>query len=222
MNLKRLLTLMVPGLIVAAGANAAIVSVDVAGNAYNGPGVLDASSHLWLLKGDGSNFTLDSQTVALSLGFPSAGSAGTPGIGLFAEYVHNGGGAAVPFTLSGLNPAQTYDIVIYSAQSGGWNRGGAFQLTTYGSYGGPASQQVTGAQQDTFAPSVNYVSFSGITPNASGTIGFQCSNGSGIGLMNGFEIQSVPEPGAWMSLLGGCGVLLGLRRRRLLGVKSHV
>src|SRR5262249_24744178 len=24
----------------------------------------------------------------------------------------------------------------------------------------------------------------------------------------------VPEPGAWMSLLGGCGVLVGLRRRR--------
>jgi hypothetical protein len=27
-------------------------------------------------------------------------------------------------------------------------------------------------------------------------------------------ISAVPEPGAWMSLLGGCGVLMGLRRRR--------
>jgi hypothetical protein len=28
------------------------------------------------------------------------------------------------------------------------------------------------------------------------------------------DITAVPEPGAWVSLLGGCGVLLGLRRRR--------
>jgi hypothetical protein len=27
-------------------------------------------------------------------------------------------------------------------------------------------------------------------------------------------LTTVPEPGAWMSLLGGCGVLMGLRRRR--------
>jgi hypothetical protein len=27
-------------------------------------------------------------------------------------------------------------------------------------------------------------------------------------------ITAVPEPGAWVSLLGGCGVLVGLRRRR--------
>jgi hypothetical protein len=31
-------------------------------------------------------------------------------------------------------------------------------------------------------------------------------------------LQAVPEPGAWVSLLGGCGVLLGLRRRRTFSV----
>jgi autotransporter-associated beta strand protein len=36
------------------------------------------------------------------------------------------------------------------------------------------------------------------------------------GTLNAHAITlvAVPEPGAWVSLLGGCGVLLGLRRRR--------
>jgi hypothetical protein len=33
-------------------------------------------------------------------------------------------------------------------------------------------------------------------------------------LSTGELVALVPEPGAWVSLLGGCGVLLGLHRRR--------
>jgi hypothetical protein len=38
--------------------------------------------------------------------------------------------------------------------------------------------------------------------------------GDSNAVLQDITVQSVPEPGAWVSLLGGCGVLLGLSRRR--------
>jgi hypothetical protein len=38
--------------------------------------------------------------------------------------------------------------------------------------------------------------------------------GNNNAYVNAYQLRAVPEPGAWASLLGGCGVLLGLRRRR--------
>jgi autotransporter-associated beta strand protein len=50
---------------------------------------------------------------------------------------------------------------------------------------------------------ITFVNPVGFTP---GTYGAQ--------LIGNELVAVVPEPGAWVSLLGGCGVLLGLRRRR--------
>jgi autotransporter-associated beta strand protein len=45
-----------------------------------------------------------------------------------------------------------------------------------------------------------------------GADGFHSADNPGTDVA--LQVIAVPEPGAWVSLLGGCGVLLGLRRRR--------
>jgi autotransporter-associated beta strand protein len=65
--------------------------------------------------------------------------------------------------------------------------------------------------------------YTGLTTDGSGVITAGLSIGTGLTAFPGSNLQVsgnkivlnvVPEPGAWMSLLGGCGMLLGLRRRR--------
>lgn len=195
-------------------ATAAIVSIDVNGS-YTGASVLDSISHVWTSLSNGNTFSMDSQTVTFNRSGWSAGSIGSPSIGLFNSYLHNNAGGAQTFSLSGLDMTKTYNIVIYSAQSGGWNRGGTFDLVA-GTYVGPDPKSTTGDQQATFAEGINYVRFDNITAAAGGIISFSGTNGpEGINIFNGFEIQSVqavPEPSA--AMLGGLGLLLLVRRRR--------
>lgn len=200
-------------LALAAHASAAVVSVDISGSTYTGTGVLDTTSHAWLSNTtNGSTFALDSQTVTLGLTNWSADGSANATIDLFDNYKHNGGTNTSTFSLTGLDITKTYDLVIYSAQNSLGGRGGSFDLVT-GSFTGTTPKATTGDQQDTFALGVNYVRFDNITPAAGGIISFNATNSAdGIAVMNGFEIQSVPEPS--IALLGGLGVLALLRRRR--------
>lgn len=194
---------------------AATVSVDVSGGTYTGTGVLDTTTHTWLSKPtSGNTFTLDSQTVGIIYGGFSSGNIDAT-IDLFDDYKHNSAGSAVGFVLTGLDMTKTYDIVLYGAQNFGGGRGASFDLVE-GTYSGADPQTTSGDQQSSFVAGVNYVLFSGIAPtNSSGDqrIRFLVGNGpDGIGIFNGFEIRSVPEPGA--ILLCGLGGLFVLRRRR--------
>lgn len=199
----------------AAWVDAAVVSVDVQGTTYSGPGILDTTSHVWLSKPtSGNTFSLDTQTVGIIYGGFSSGNIDAT-IDLFDDYKHNNAGSAIGFVLTGLDMTKTYDIVLYGAQNFGSGRGASFDLVE-GTYSGADPQITTGDQQSSFVEGVNYVRFNGIAPtNSSGDqrIRFLVGNGpDGIGFFNGFEIQSVPEPAA--SLLGGLGMLALLRRRR--------
>jgi hypothetical protein len=204
--------IVIGGMLLPGFASAAVVSVDISGIAYTGPGVLEATSHAWLSKTtNGSTFTVDTQTVTLGLTNWSSDGSANATIDLFDQYKHNGGTNTATFSLTGLDLTKTYDIVIYCAQNFLGGRGGKFDLVT-GSYIGPDPQEATGDQQSSFLIGVNYVRFDGIAPAAGGAISFQATNSTdGIAIMNGFEIASVPEPGA--ALLGGFGLLSLLRRR---------
>lgn len=194
-------------------ASAAIVSVDISGAVYTGPGVLDTTIHTWLSKTtNGSTFIIDTQTATVGLTNWVSDGGGAATIDLFDEYKHNGGTNTSTFSLTGLDITKTYNIIIYSTQSGSGGRGGKFDLIT-GTYTGPDPQEANGNSNSDFAVGVNYVLFDTITPAAGGVISFNATNSSeGIAVMNGFEIQSVPEPRA--ALLGGLGMLGLLRRRR--------
>jgi hypothetical protein len=110
----------------------------------------------------------------------------------------------------------------FGASNGGWGAGSvhcvrltwnaATQVATFA-----IDQNYTG----TFVADYTAVYDGTISANFNSTnLGFNGTNssiffGGGNGTSwDNFSVTVVPEPGAWVSLLGGCGVLLGLRRRR--------
>lgn len=217
---NHLATLLTAAAFMATGSTAfaTVVSVDISGATYTGAGVLDTSSHTWLSKtSNGSTFSLDSQTVTLGLTNWFADGSADTAIDLFDHYKHNNGTLTSVFSLSGLNNALVYDIVIYSAQNAFGGRGGMFDLTT-GSYAGLDPQTTTGDQQSSFTEGVNYVRYTGITA-VGGVISFNASNSpDGIAVMNGFEVSAVPEPSTY-GLIGAGAIALvtAVRRRRRVG-----
>ena len=195
-------------------ASASVVGFDVQSSVYNGPGVLDATSRLWE---SGSSFLLDGQTITVAYENQANGSANAP-IDLFDNYLHNAGRRTVYVTLTGLDLSESYDLVIYGAQNFRGGRGGLYRIEE-GDGGANQSLSTTGYQQTTFSEGVNYVRFTGLVPDntfADQRIRFSVSNGSeGVGILNGFEIESAPEPGVLTLLsVGGLAFLFVHRRRR--------
>jgi hypothetical protein len=87
---------------------------------------------------------------------------------------------------------------------------------------GTGTFQITGGTIDLGGGSINYAQnynvlsgfVSGSVSNLSFTNYDTTNYQASLGTNGVLAFTPVPEPGAWMSLLGGCGVLLGLRRRR--------
>ena len=194
-----------------ASAPADIIGVDVAGPAYTGPGVLDTSSRTWLSKTGNSTFTLDGQTVTLVFGSNSTGNWDAT-IDLFDNYKFTTG-SAFGVVLTDLDPTKTYNIVYYGLQNtfGNPGRGTTFDLAEPDLM----AKTTTGDNDSAFIEGVNYVRWDNLTPQP-GDNRIRVLVGIGpdgsAGFINGFEIESIPEPATMTLLTLGLG--MGVRRRR--------
>ena len=115
-------------------------------------------------------------------------------------------------TITGLDPSLPHNLIMYAI--GNAPREGAvftFDGTQKTSSGGNSFPLI----HDSYVEGVNYVQFIG-TPNAEGELTFHWNCIDDLGqytVMNGFQIQAIPEPSALVLL--GIGGLLMLSRRRL-------
>ena len=199
---------------IAFSASGDLIGFDVSGTVYTGPGILDTSSRTWE---SGSTFELDGETITLTFGSHSTGSADAD-IDLFDQYYHNNGSGRFGVVLTGLDPLRTYDLVLYGAQSAVGGRGALFEIQE-GDGGLHQQASTTGDQQSSFAEGVNYTRFTGLVPDTSSgddRIRWTVENGpEGIGIFNGFEISSsavIPEPTT--CILSGLGLLMVLAAGR--------
>ena len=128
------------------------------------------------------------------------------------------------FEFSGLNPDDTYTLVVYGNDEASNGGGRSFEITTDGqseflnlvSTAGYAS--VGGSPTDGIATySGNYLEFQGLAASG-GNLTFDI-----LGLTNsnevditGFQLEDtgvIPEPSTWALLLGGLAALVFIRRR---------
>lgn len=111
-------------------------------------------------------------------------------------------------TLTGLGAGTMIDLYVYSAAGHTTGQGGQF---TFG-----ATTKTTSAGNDietSYIENVNYVKFATLVADGSGTISGTWADTADQGsVLNGLQIQVVPEPSA--ALIGGLGLLALLRRRR--------
>jgi hypothetical protein len=112
-------------------------------------------------------------------------------------------------TINGLTAGDDYTWVLYLNQGGGSR---PVDVTV-----GAITQSITGAlDRSAFDEGVNYLTFNGVV-DGSGSLVANFAFGPGnVGEMdvNGFQLQTVPEPSTYALVLGGIGMLLLLRHRR--------
>jgi hypothetical protein len=137
--------------------------------------------------------------LSTSAGDTTAGSVRS-GNGLLDDYVYLGPNVVsqIAFTLSGLIAGNSYDLYLYGV-------GGAQPASTYPgkfSVGGvDKTLTSTTAFDGTFVENREYVAFSGVIADASGTISGQVSSSSNpafYSVFNGIQVSgefaSIPEP----------------------------
>lgn len=146
----------------------------------------------------GISFT---ETTAGTDEFYLGGLSGN-GLALFDEYAHRGGGGTMTFTISGLTASGLYNLYIYSGRD---------QVNEISSFTVDGFTQGTSysGEQDSFVEGENYVVFD-VLADASGLLSFTSS----FGVINGFTLQSVPEPSAFAALAGLCALGFTASRRR--------
>ena len=130
------------------------------------------------------------------------------------------GGTPVRVDVTGLNSSGFtigYDVYVY-IQGGVNGRGGTYTLG-----GVTDTHATTAAFTGTFiedtdvagtTPDSNYLVFRNVTGDAVTLTATPTIGNPARAPVNAIEIVAVPEPTALSALLGGCAVLLGLRRRR--------
>lgn len=116
-------------------------------------------------------------------------------------YVNAAGQSTATISLSGLGSSTAWDLVFYAAD--GQGEGSDFTI-------GGITKRTTdsGGIGATLTDGDEYVAFSNVLSDSSGTISITWSNYSGPAgsVMNGFQIQSVPEPSASSLALIGLGL----------------
>ena len=109
-------------------------------------------------------------------------------------YVNLAGQSTATITLSGLGSSTVWDLVFYSAS--GQEEGSNFTI-------GATTKQTTdsGSIGATLTAGDEYVLFNNIVSDGSGTISIDWANyGTPGSVLNGFQIQAVPEPSSMLAL----------------------
>jgi len=125
--------------------------------------------------------------------------------------------------ISGFNVGDLVDLHVLGSQSGAEVEGGTFTISA-GTTTGPSSQITTDSTLQIVSPLVegqDFVSFLGVSPDATGTIQFDTTvaPGGSFASVAGFQLEvnsagdAIPEPSALM-LASGLIALVSLRRRK--------
>ncbi|MEM6332002.1 MAG: PEP-CTERM sorting domain-containing protein [Planctomycetota bacterium] len=141
----------------------------------------------------------------------SGGTDGAPvhsAHALLREFISQFGGVAT-LTLDGLDPSATYDLYLY----GGGNSEGADTRFTVG--GNAQDTTGTAAATTDLTLGEDYVVFTGIAPDVSGSLSIQWQQiAPGPAGFYGLQVvEVIPEPGS-MSLLGAGMAVVAFRRRK--------
>ena len=170
------------------------------------------------------NTASGSSTVGISLtlnggiggGWNSpSGNSFTPGAyqNLMSAWIGTATNITSTVALTGLTPGQSYDLYLYSGSNTD-GRKTAFTIT-----GATTSATVTtspfNTSGSTFIEGTNYVHFTSLAPDLSGNMTISFTGAGTEGDLNGFQIQSVPEPGTWALLVFSLTTVIVLRRRRV-------
>ena len=198
------------------------------GNAtQTGAAVVGTAGDVWNHSGNGTGTAVALNNVAgtssgVSLTWSGAGGVFqhdggfsnptvTPWASLMTSYLYST--ASSTLALTGLNASLTYDLYLYIQPTwGGDGRTAAFTATGLVTTG-PVTTLGAIPSLNTFVLGTNYVKFSGLAPTAGGnlTITYTTPNEADL---NGFQLQSVPEPGTWALLALPGTVFMVMRPRR--------
>ena len=217
----------------AAAAQAVLIdlqfsSVGTGNPAQTGAAVVGTAGDIWNNSGNGAG-TLALNNVAgtssgVSLTWSGAGGVfnvnpsnsgfnGTQWAPLMSNYLYSSSSATVSLALTGLNSSLTYDLYLYTQPAvDGSGRKASFTATGL-TITGPVTTLGANPSLNYFVLGTNYVKFSGLAPTVGGdlTITYTTPNEADF---NGFQIQSVPEPGTWALLALTGTVFMVMRPRR--------
>jgi autotransporter-associated beta strand protein len=190
-----------------AGAGTQILS---GANTYNGSTTVNAGTLLV----NGTNSGTGTVTVASGAVFGGTGSNASAVIVNSGGVLQGGAGLASGTLSLGGNLTLSSGSTIQLALS---NSGSSTLARSGGSWSFATNEKFTFL--DLGATTGTYTLITGLASNP-GEAGWTITNSGWVGNFSynagsiNLAVTAVPEPGAWVSLLGGCGVLLGLRRRR--------
>jgi hypothetical protein len=129
-------------------------------------------------------------------------------------------GNTMTISFSGLTAFQPYELYFYSSNA---NPGGTDNRSTIFTIGGVSLTATTLGASNFFVEGNNYVHFASATATAAGQLvaAVQGSGGNPVfdpatlgGIVNGFQIEAVPEPATWLLFaVGAIGVLVSYRLR---------
>ncbi len=142
---------------------------------------------------------------------PSALSAGSAyATALSTGSYFNGQGNTGTETLSGLTVGQEYEIQVWYNDERSTN---GTDTMTFGS--GTSNPTVVLTSNPSLVTS-QFAIGTFTADNIQQTLTFKEGTSKSGATINMFQIRAVPEPSAIISLVGGLGMLLGVRRRRLM------
>ncbi len=201
-------------------------------NAPTGAGVIGTGSDVWNHAGYSANsqslFDSNGHSTGVSMSVVATGNVGglgnvSPNTTLSSEYDYTLSDVTpITVSLTGLIPNEAYDLYAYSITDPccGPQPGSAATrpgLISAALANGGASAPVTANPTlDTWVAGQNYVLLP-VVADSSGDLTFTAArlNVNTEADLNGFQLIAVPEPSAWIALLGVAGMgLIGLVWRR--------
>ncbi len=198
------------------------------GSQYSGPAAIGTAGDYWnnvlvsapatatpssgFLLSDNSTASPVTLTLTNFTGTGVGANSSNPGVSLLRYYSYNNNltqPGTVTVTIGNLTPGSMFNLYVYGTadhQGAGasFSVNGSATQTTYANDSYPSGAFVAGA---------DYVSFSSVAVNGLGNLVIDISHSTepNYSVINGFQLQAVPEPTTFAAIALGLG-LLGVRK----------